>query len=118
MTSFLSHLHAELRRTRLTRRGSTHHPDDVPRGAHKEYPRMPRIQLPEPEMVPMTLQEALQKRRSASSGNPEAPVSLREIGTLLGSALGVRANSEKNQVSRNYPSGGALYPIETYLIST
>ncbi|HUO50665.1 MAG TPA: SagB/ThcOx family dehydrogenase [Candidatus Paceibacterota bacterium] len=113
MNLFLSHIHEELRRARLTRRGATDKAEDVPRGIHKRYDRMPHIALPTPVRLATTLADTLHKRRSADSGDPEIPVSLSEIGTLFGLALGKRANG-----SRNYPSGGALYPIETYLIST
>jgi SagB-type dehydrogenase family enzyme len=115
MTNFLSHLHADLRGTRLTRRGSTHREEDVPRGLHKEYSRMPLIELPQPKRLSATLQDAIDGRRSAVNGDPSDLLSLEELGTLLGSAL--RARSMEKTVSRNYPSGGALYPIETYLIS-
>lgn len=114
MTSFLAHLHADLRRARLTRRGATHRAEDVPRGTHKEYPRMQRVSLPEPTLSTTTLADALAHRHSGSSGNPDLPITLREIGTLLGLALRKRPDV----INRNYPSGGALYPIETYLIST
>lgn len=41
------------------------------------------------------------------------PLSLTDFGSLFGHALMKRKNSAR----RNYPSGGALYPIETYLFS-
>lgn len=113
--TFLAHLHADLRRTRLTRRGATHHPQDVPRGLHKEYPRMPQLPLPEPAPLTTTLPDALNHRRSGISGNAEIPVTLRELGTVLGLAL--RRQSPLHN-GRNYPSGGGLYPVETYFIST
>ncbi len=114
MTSFLSHLHAELRGARLTRRGATHRPEDVPRGQHKTYARMPLIPLPDPEQITTTLYSVLEHRSSAFSGDPAIPVSLETFGTLLGLALRKRAGV----MNRNYPSGGGLYPVETYLIST
>ena len=114
MTSFLARLHADLRLARLTRRGATHAPSDVPRGTHKAYPRMQHITLPEPAALTTTLADALQGRRSAISGDPSIPILLHELGSLLGLALRKRPNI----LNRNYPSGGALYPIETYLIST
>lgn len=114
MTLFLSHLHTELRRTRLTKRGATQRPEDVPLGTHKEYPRMRLISLPEPAKLQTTLQDALESRSSAFTGDPEIPLSIRDLGTLLGSALKKRPGV----ANRNYPSGGALYPVETYLIST
>lgn len=42
-----------------------------------------------------------------------SPLTTQELGTLFGSALARR----KGDTSRNYPSGGALYPIETYLVA-
>lgn len=113
MSSFLPHLHADLRRTRLTRRGATQQADEVPRGVHKEYERMELVQLPAPKLG-TSLQQALTERHSGTSGDPEAAVSLQEFGTLLGLSLG----KHPGVLNRNYPSGGALYPIETYLIST
>ncbi len=113
MTSFLSHVHADLRRARLTKRGATHRAEDVPRGTHKAYPRMRSIPLPEPQALSITLQEALVNRRSGFSDNAEAPLLLSDLGTLLGLAL--RKHPEGSR--RHYPSGGGLYPVETYLIS-
>jgi SagB-type dehydrogenase family enzyme len=112
--SFLSDLHKELRQARLTRRGATKRPEDVPRGSHKAYPRMEKIALPAPKKLPATLQEALEKRTSYMGGTDRSKLSLEDCGTLLGLALGKRNPS----THRNYPSGGALYPIETYLISS
>ncbi len=40
-------------------------------------------------------------------------MSLDTLGTLLGTALKKREGVKK----RNYPSGGALYPIETYILT-
>lgn len=114
MTSFLSHIHTELRRARLTRRGATHRAEDVPRGVHKTYARMQRVALPQPAALDITLQEALTNRHSAFDGDPTIPLTLQECGTLLGLALQKRSGA----LNRNYPSGGALYPIETYVIST
>jgi len=114
MTSFLSHLHADLRRARLTRRGATHRAEDVPRGMHKTYPRMRSVPLPEPSTLNTSLSHALIHRHSAdAAGDPNMPTGLSELGTLFGLSLRTRADAH-----RNYPSGGGLYPIETYLIST
>ncbi len=75
---------------------------------------MPRIELPEPAAITIGLKEALERRRSARSDDTGTPISLEEMGTLLGLALRKHAHGER----RYYPSGGGLYPIETYLIST
>ena len=109
--SFLFDLHTHIRSASLTRRGATMHPDDVPTGTHKEYPRMERIALPAPEPLPMNLGLALATRHS-SNVFKTAKLNSNVVSTLFGHALGVREG-----VTRHYPSGGALFPIETYLIS-
>ena len=114
MTFFISHLHTDLRRTRLTKRGSTHDASQVPKGKHKVYPRMDRIILPAPQKLEMSLDLALLSRSSTMLQGGDAPLSVKDYGDLLGHALKKRDGSN----SRNYPSGGALYPIETYVIAT
>lgn len=114
MSVFLSHIHAEMRRARLTMQGATHRAEDVPQGMHKAYPRMPQISLPEPKAISMTLPDALLSRSSSTSGDPDIEITQSEVGTLLGLSLGKRPRVN----NRNYPSGGVLFPIETYLIST
>ncbi|HEY4527375.1 MAG TPA: SagB/ThcOx family dehydrogenase [Candidatus Paceibacterota bacterium] len=74
---------------------------------------MESIKLPDPMPLPMPLAEAMEKRVSYSGGNSESNLSLEVWGTLLGLALRGRADS----IKRNYPSGGALYPVETYVIA-
>ena len=111
---FLSHLHAELRNARLTRRGATHLPEQVPHGTHKSYERMPRVKLPEPIDLTTSLADALKRRKSGSSGDPGVELTLSEAGTIFGLSL----RKHNDELNRNYPSGGGLYPIETYLISS
>ena len=111
MTQFISRIHQDLREARAIRRGSTHTPDNVLRGLHKEYPRMPKIALPAPAPLAMRLDEALIKRASFTRAHSARPFTTSELGTLLGHALGMRT-----KIARKYPSGGALYPVETYLI--
>lgn len=114
MTLFISHLHHDLRAARLTRRGSTHRAEDVPVGQHKSYPRFEKIRLPAPETLDATLADILTQRVSYLNGSEASSISLQQWGTFFGLALGKR----KQSGNRNYPSGGALYPIETYLISS
>jgi SagB-type dehydrogenase family enzyme len=75
---------------------------------------MRQIQLPQPEKIDTKLMDVLRSRTSARGGNLHIPLTLQELGTLVGLALEKRPDS----LHRNYPSGGALYPIETYVIST
>lgn len=113
MTRFISHLHSDLRSTKSTHRGATHAARDVPQGIHKTYPRMDVIILPSPQHIPMSLTQVLEKRNSYSTGGTNSTMSLDTLGTLLGTALKKREGVKK----RNYPSGGALYPIETYILT-
>ena len=112
-STFITRIHALVRSAHLMRQNSSAKRDEVPNGTHKEYPRMPRIPLPAPEALPLLLHEALHRRKSFFKCATERSLSFEELGTLLGNALGMR-----DGMHRHYPSGGALYPIETYLIGT
>lgn len=113
MTAFISHIHKNLRDALRTRRGATHLAKDVPQGLHKEYARMSIIELQKPSAIELPLTEALVQRRSYIEGSLDKKISIQKFGTLLGAALGKNPDT----VHRNYPSGGALYPIETYIIT-
>ncbi len=113
MNPFLSNLHAFLKSAIVDHRGATHMPSDVPRWQHKSYDRMEQIPLPTPQVLDMSLVEALQKRDSYNGGTLD-PLSLERYSTLLGHSLAIRPDGKY----RNYPSGGSLYPVETYLIGT
>lgn len=76
----------------------------------KEYPRMSKIKLPDPIDQGVTLMQALERRRSNHQITHE-PLSLEALSYILNS-LGFN-----NTGSRTYPSGGGLYPVETYLLS-
>lgn len=110
-STFITQIHDYIRSALTLRRGAFMRSDLVQRGTHKEYPRMPRIVLPKAEPVAMPLHEALHTRKSFSVSATERSLSLTELGTLLGNALGMR-----DETLRHYPSGGALYPIETYIL--
>ena len=114
MSFFISHIHADLRQARYARRGATHNAKDVPIGRHKEYQRMEKIMLPEPQHLDTRLADALNSRRSYYGGKNTGVIPIETWGTLLGLALKKREGT----TSRQYPSGGSLYPIETYVIST
>ena len=77
----------------------------------KSYPRMEQISLGYSPLR-VGLDEVLKKRASSRSLDSSVPLSAGDIGTLLGHALGVREGR-----SRHYPSGGAVFPIETYLFT-
>ena len=112
MSSFISRIHTALREARLTRKNATKRPEEVQTGLSKEYQRMKRILLSQPRALPLSLEAAIEKRMSFDECRSPRPASWRELSDLLGHAL----QSHKGSRRRHYPSGGALFPIETYLI--
>ena len=114
MTDFINHLHRDLRNVFIARRGAALWPHATDDSAHKVYLRMNRIELPQPAELSMTLTETLQKRASYLESPHSGNITVNEWGTLLGNALKQRSES----THRPYPSGGGLYPIETYLLSS
>lgn len=88
-------------------------PKDIPQGTHKEYPRMPRVALPDLAPLATTLTEALMARKSTRRHGGDVPLALADCGALFGSL-----RKHPGSLRRSYPSGGALYPIESYLVAT
>lgn len=73
------------------------------------------IALPQPrEIGPVSLEEAIIKRRSVRSFS-EQPITLESLSQLLWSAQGITRRLEKLDL-RAAPSAGATYPMETYAI--
>lgn len=91
-------------------------PDELPEAVtktyYKSYPRFPVISLPKPTIKMSSLQEAFEQRRSQRSFSKK-PISMRQLSTLLYFSAG-----EQEEGKRFYPSGGARYGLETYLVST
>lgn len=109
--SLIKKIHDTLRDKRITHKEAA--PDvagKIARGRHKEYPRMPIIPLEKTVPINANLAETIEKRRSYWHFHPREPLSNSEVSSLLGSALGAQTDER-----RRYPSGGALFPIETYL---
>lgn len=75
----------------------------------KEYPRMPRIQLPVQNPTNCSL-ETLFRQRISSSKTSSIDISLNNLSTLL---YGLSTNERGSRV---YPSGGAKYPSEAYVL--
>lgn len=80
----------------------------------KRYPQADKVELPrkwdleESRIIPL-----LQNRRSLRKYSSE-PVSISELSFMLWASQGITAQAGK-YLFRTAPSGGALYPIETYL---
>lgn len=71
---------------------------------------MTKIKLPDPIDPEVTLLQALRRRKSSHEVTA-TPVSLQDLSYIL-SCLGLNDRGTKT-----YPSGGGLYPIETYLLA-
>jgi len=79
---------------------------------YKTYPRQKQVHLPRARLPKMKLEQALKTRVSGRDFS-NAKISLRLMGSLLYYSAGLRPNS----THRHYPSAGALYPLELYLVS-
>jgi SagB-type dehydrogenase family enzyme len=78
------------------------------------------IPLPEPNESTALTQSVMLNRRSRR--NLLAPISITQLGTVLGQALGVNSlfRNDEAQIAqplRSCPSAGGLYPLDTYLIA-
>jgi len=88
--------------------------------AVKRHGNRPVVRLPQAALPGTTLAHAIHARRSGRRFAPE-PLSLPELATILHSAYGVTHRSRlaagrPGQPLRAVPSGGALYPLELYLL--
>lgn len=83
----------------------------------KEYPRLDRFILPVPESLgTSSLEEVLMNRKSTRISS-KRPLTLEQISQLLYFSAGLRKTSVSQVGNRTYPSGGARYPLEIYVIS-
>ncbi|MFC1584668.1 SagB/ThcOx family dehydrogenase [Fibrobacterota bacterium] len=79
---------------------------------YKIYPQAKAIPLPRPGERGMSVEEAIEKRRSVRNYS-SAPLPLSALARLLLSAQGVTGKAYGTML-RSAPSAGALYPIEIY----
>jgi len=84
---------------------------------HKEYPRMPKIELPTQFLDFGNLKEALNNRFSGREYDITKSLTEEELSTMLyySSGIKIRKEDRLEKVRIFYPSGGALYPLEVYL---
>ena len=91
--------------------------DDVPithtRVFHKNYPRFPKTPLPNIELDG-EFYELLYSRKSVRKFTGKS-IELKKIAMILNSC-GI-SNSNRDPEQRTYPSAGARFPIELYLVS-
>lgn len=81
---------------------------------HKEYPRLSSIELPRYDSGDNCLQSLLEMRKSTRNFSDRG-ISLTDIAKILDSCRIVDQNRTPER--RTYPSGGARFPVELYLIA-
>lgn len=83
-----------------------------------DFPKAETVTLPEPSLDDVSLETALQTRRSVRDYHSEESVTLEEVSTLLGLGVGetgsLRTAVGLDKPVRSYPSPGGLYPVEVY----
>jgi SagB-type dehydrogenase family enzyme len=75
----------------------------------------PAVPLPEAPLPPVSLADAIRRRRSARAFG-DGSLTLQELAALLDAAYGVTARHEGVSL-RSVPSGGALCPLELYVLT-
>lgn len=93
-------------------------PDEWKRTEYKTYSALPRVQLPATSetVEGETLFSIIKKRLSSRSYAPK-PVSVANLSTLLRFSCGETGGlTDSSQRRRAQPSGGARFPLETYLL--
>jgi len=84
----------------------------VGRAGHR-FPHRPRTALPPPRRPTRLLWRAVEQRRSLRPA-PGSTIDRSTLAAVLSSANGIR---EGEPGRRSIPSGGALYPLELYVLS-
>lgn len=82
----------------------------------KAYGRLAEIVLPKPQtLTNISLQSALYKRTSSRKFSRQ-PLSREKLSMLLYYSSGLKDIQKPESSARFYPSAGARYPLETYLV--
>ncbi len=83
---------------------------------YKEYPDAQKVELPSFELnKSLSLDQALRQRKSIRNFQDKG-ISLGQLSYLLWASTGIQ-RIEDGYEFRTVPSAGALYPIETYIVS-
>ncbi len=83
---------------------------------YKKYDKAQKVELPKPSFAGLSVEKAIQKRKSVRSFM-ESPMNLEQLARILLSANGI--TQQRGGIARRAtPSGGALYPLDLYVIAT
>jgi len=82
---------------------------------YKSYPRLNKFILPKPKLPFFDFKKALKKRSSFRKFSNKK-ISKEKISSLIYHSCGIINFNDLLISRRYYPSAGALYPIETYII--
>jgi SagB-type dehydrogenase family enzyme len=87
----------------------------------KRHPQRPVVPLPPPCLPDVSLADAVQRRASLRTFADE-PLALEQLATVLQTGYGVThatrlPGNRRGQPLRSVPSGGALYPLELYVLA-
>lgn len=96
--------------------GSHRAPIDWIKIYFKEYPRMPKINLPKPAPLDSPIGQIIIQRQS-SRDFQDKPIEIDIISQLLFYSCGItKPDKDPDKTRRSYPSAGARYPLEIYPI--
>lgn len=83
---------------------------------YKRYPKSKKIKLEKPEILSnLSLDDVLKKRKSIRNFS-QKPILKKQLSYLLWASTGIQ-RKDLGFEFRTAPSAGALYPIETYLVT-
>jgi SagB-type dehydrogenase family enzyme len=88
----------------------------------RRRPQLPTLELPRPDLPGTPLADAIMRRASVRTFGPE-PVPLAQLATLLYAGYGITHTLDRPDGTtavplRTVPSGGALYPLELYVLAS
>ena len=114
-TAYSFHKEASRKRPMDIPRDDRFWPDHWRHPVFKEYPRLEKYTLPQVDRELGGLKENLYARESKRAFS-STPLTIEEVSHLLGCSAGLQEAPRTHR--RTYPSGGGLYPVETYIAVT
>lgn len=84
---------------------------------YKGYGRLQEIILPQPQTFIDKPFSAVLSQRNSGRKFSANPIKLSNLSSLLYYSAGINKSDPKNENNRFYPSAGARYPLEVYLIA-